>query len=300
MLESHELLQVYQREIVAIPMLTAEEEVELAAAIGLGVQAEERLRGGVPEPGDTERVQAGRCARARMIESNLRLVVSVARRYRHWGMPLLDLIGEGNLGLLRAVEGFDSHRGYKFSTYATWWIRQAIARALHDKSRAIRVPTHLQEKQRGLLKVSSWLSQRLGRAPSVREVATEAGLDEGQVRHILGASKVMVSLDAPCGEDGNTTLGEIVVAEDVEGFEGEVARAVLKEEVGLALGELNEKEQVTIRLRYGLDDGGERTLQEVGRELGVTRERARQIEKRALEKLRAAGRSVGLREFLPG
>ncbi len=292
---------VYLRDIGAIPLLTAPEEVELAKCIESGKRARAELEG---QLGDLERKTAilrkeqGEAARRKMIESNLRLVVSIARRYSGRGMPLSDLIEEGNLGLMRATEKFDYRKGFRFSTYATWWIRQAVTRALASQSRVVRLPVHVSEMIGQVSKVSHRLSQELGREPTSEELAAEVHLSPERVREIVKASQQPISLEQPYGEGGEGAVGEMIEDKAAEQPAEQVAREMLRETVNSALEGLTDREQRVLALRYGLVGDHLHTLEEVGNVLGVTRERIRQIEKEALWKLRQPGRSEALRAFL--
>jgi RNA polymerase primary sigma factor len=269
-------VRMYLKEIGRVPLLTAEEEVELAKRM---------------EMGDKE-------AKQRLIESNLRLVVSIAKRYVGRGMLFLDLIQEGNMGLIKAVEKFDYRKGYKLSTYATWWIRQAITRSIADQARTIRIPVHMVETINKLVRTSRQLLQELGREPTAEEIAGEMGLTPERVREIQKIAQEPVSLETPIGEEEDSHLGDFI--EDVDALAPAEAASfmLLKEQIEEVLDTLNEREQRVLRLRFGLDDGKARTLEEVGREFGVTRERIRQIEAKALRKLRHPQRSKKLRDYL--
>jgi RNA polymerase primary sigma factor len=293
---------LYLREISRVPLLKAKDEVRLAQAIEHGMAALDRLAAG-PVPADelkslTNQVRQGELARKRLMESNLRLVVSVAKRYLGRGVPLLDLVQEGNIGLNRAVEKFDWRRGYKFSTYATWWIRQAITRAIADQARTIRIPVHMVETINKLIQVARRLQQELGREATSEEIAEATGFTVEKVRDVFRASQVPVSLQARVGEDEESSLGEFI-PDDVTPQPSEtVAQELLKEHIDSVLQNLTLREQMALRLRFGLEDGRRRTLEQVGSELGVTRERARQIEAEALRKLRRPQLSQVLRDYL--
>ncbi|MGB9779667.1 RNA polymerase sigma factor RpoD [Caldanaerobacter sp.] len=269
-------VRMYLKEIGKIPLLTPEEEIELAKRI---------------EQGDEE-------AKKRLIEANLRLVVSIAKRYVGRGMLFLDLIQEGNLGLLKAVEKFDYRKGYKFSTYATWWIRQAITRAIADQARTIRIPVHMVETINKLIRVQRQLLQELGREPTPEELAKEMGMPEEKVREILKIAQEPVSLETPIGEEEDSHLGDFIPDEDAPAPAEAAAYTMLKEQLMDVLDTLTPREEKVLRLRFGLDDGRARTLEEVGKEFNVTRERIRQIEAKALRKLRHPSRSKKLKDFL--
>lgn len=269
-------VRMYLKEIGKVPLLSAEEEIELAKRM---------------ENGDVE-------AKNRLAEANLRLVVSIAKRYVGRGMLFLDLIQEGNLGLIKAVDKFDFRKGFKFSTYATWWIRQAITRAIADQARTIRIPVHMVETINKLLRVSRQLLQELGREPTPEEIAKEMDIPVERVREIQKISQEPVSLETPIGEEEDSHLGDFIQDYNVPVPAEEAASTILKEQLVEVLGTLTEREQKVLRLRFGLDDGRARTLEEVGREFNVTRERIRQIEAKALRKLRHPSRSRKLRDFL--
>ena len=269
-------VRMYLKEIGKVPLLTAEEEIELAKRMELGDQD----------------------AKKRLAEANLRLVVSIAKRYVGRGMLFLDLIQEGNLGLIKAVEKFDYRKGYKFSTYATWWIRQAITRAIADQARTIRIPVHMVETINKLIRVSRQLLQELGREPSPEEIAEEMNMPVDRVREILKISQEPVSLETPIGEEEDSHLGDFIQDDNVPVPADAAAFTLLKEQLVEVLGTLTEREQKVLRLRFGLDDGRARTLEEVGKEFNVTRERIRQIEAKALRKLRHPSRSRKLKDYL--
>lgn len=269
-------VRMYLKEIGKVPLLTAEEEVELAKRM---------------EAGDEN-------AKKRLAEANLRLVVSIAKRYVGRGMLFLDLIQEGNLGLIKAVEKFDYTKGYKFSTYATWWIRQAITRAIADQARTIRIPVHMVETINKLIRVQRQLLQELGREPYPEEIAEEMKLPVDRVREIQKISQEPVSLETPIGEEEDSHLGDFIQDENVPVPAEAAAFTLLKEQLAEVLDTLTEREQKVLRLRFGLDDGKGRTLEEVGEEFDVTRERIRQIEAKALRKLRHPSRSRKLRDYL--
>ena len=269
-------VRMYLKEIGKVPLLSAEEEITLAQRM---------------EEGDEN-------AKKRLAEANLRLVVSIAKRYVGRGMLFLDLIQEGNLGLIKAVEKFDYRKGYKFSTYATWWIRQAITRAIADQARTIRIPVHMVETINKLIRVSRQLLQELGREPHPEEIAEEMDMSVDRVREILKISQEPVSLETPIGEEEDSHLGDFIQDDNVPVPADAAAFTLLKEQLVEVLGTLTEREQKVLRLRFGLDDGRARTLEEVGKEFNVTRERIRQIEAKALRKLRHPSRSRKLKDYL--
>ncbi|WP_207640164.1 RNA polymerase sigma factor RpoD [Desulfofundulus thermocisternus] len=269
-------VRMYLKEIGRIPLLTPEEEIELAKRI---------------EQGDEE-------AKRRLAEANLRLVVSIAKRYVGRGMLFLDLIQEGNLGLIKAVEKFDYRKGYKFSTYATWWIRQAITRAIADQARTIRIPVHMVETINKLIRVSRQLLQELGREPTPEEIAKEMGISEEKVREIMKIAQEPVSLETPIGEEEDSHLGDFIEDQDARAPAEEASYTLLREQLEEVLKTLTDREQKVLRLRFGLDDGRARTLEEVGQKFGVTRERIRQIEAKTLRKLRHPSRSKKLKDYL--
>ena len=269
-------VRMYLKEIGKVPLLSAEEEIELAKRMELGDQE----------------------AKKRLAEANLRLVVSIAKRYVGRGMLFLDLIQEGNLGLIKAVEKFDYRKGYKFSTYATWWIRQAITRAIADQARTIRIPVHMVETINKLIRVSRQLLQELGREPTPEEIAAEMNMPVERVREILKISQEPVSLETPIGEEEDSHLGDFIQDDNVPVPADAAAFTLLKEQLEEVLGTLTEREQKVLTLRFGLGDGRARTLEEVGREFNVTRERIRQIEAKALRKLRHPSRSRKLKDYL--
>jgi RNA polymerase primary sigma factor len=294
----------YLKQIGKVPLLNAEQEVELAKRIEAGLFAEEKLakHGGSMQDGERNDLEwvaeDGRRAKDHLLEANLRLVVSLAKRYTGRGMLFLDLIQEGNLGLIRAVEKFDYTKGYKFSTYATWWIRQAITRAMADQARTIRIPVHMVEQVNRMVRSRRDLATSLGREPTVAEIAKAMGIPEFQVIELISYDREPVSLDQAVGEDGESALGDFVVAVDPRGAPGDgLARGELRNEVEIVLATLTERESAVIRLRFGLDDGRQRTLDEVGREFGLSRERIRQIEKVTMLKLRDPRRSSRLEAY---
>ena len=295
---------MYLREIGRVSLLSATEEIALAIGMQKGKRAAERLAddGERPSPDELARLRAeearGRASRRRLIEANLRLVVSVARKYAGRGISLLDLIQEGNFGLLRAVDRFDYRKGHRFSTYATWWIRQAITRAIADQSRTIRLPVHMVEAVGRLTQVSHRLQQRLGREPLADEIAEEMNITPEKVRQIVGASQQTVSLEMPIGEEEDASLGDIIEDRNTVAPAEAASQQILKEEVLDMLDGLTARERRVIQLRYGLEDGYNRTLAELGDELGVSRERVRQIEAEALTKLRASKDTRRLKDYL--
>jgi len=298
-----DLVRQYLREIGRVPLLKAAEEVELARSVEAGLFAEDRLENavGLDETLRSELRQLvllGRESKRNLIEANLRLVVSVAKRYVGRGLPLLDLVQEGNVGLIRAVEKFDYIKGYKFSTYATWWIRQAISRALADQSRTIRMPVHVVESMNKVLRVQRRLLQELGHEPTPEELAAETGIETARVIDLLSFAYEPISLHTPVGETTDNELGDLIEDGDSETPAEFVAQLMLKEHLDEVLDSLGEREQAVVRLRYGLDDGEARTLEEVGRHFGVTRERVRQIEAKTLAKLRRGRFAGALREYL--
>jgi len=297
-----EALPLYLQEIGRVPLLTGAAEVELAMAIEAGAEAADRLKDGVQRsPDDLELladvVDRGTLARRRLVESNLRLVVSVARRYMNRGIPLGDLIQEGNIGLMRAVEKFDYRRGFKFSTYATWWIRQAVSRALADHSRTIRVPVHMVETINRYVRLSSSLQQDLGREPTVDEIAKAMEVPAERVREIIRILPQPISLESAVGDEQDAVLADFVVDESLPDMDDVAARILLKGQVEGVLSTLTPRERRVVELRFGLEGDKLYTLSEIGAELGVTRERIRQIETKALRKLRHPSRSRRLREL---
>ena len=293
-----EALPLYLQEIGRVRLLTGPQEVELAQAIESGNLAREQLHK-VADPEEIEQLKdvifAGEEARRKLIEANLRLVVSVARRYMNRGLPLADLIQEGNIGLLRAVEKFDYRRGFKFSTYATWWIRQAVTRAISDHARTIRIPVHMVETINKLSRTMSQLQQQLGREPTLAEISEAMEMTPERVREITNILPQPISLETPVGDDQDTMLGDFVEDANAQTLEEAGARAVLREQVAAVLNSLSPRERRVLDLRYGLETGRQHTLDEIGNELGVTRERIRQIETKALRKLRHPSRSKKLK-----
>ncbi len=285
-------VRMYLREIGRVPLLTAEEEIALAKRM-------ERGRLEFQNPCCNRRiVEDGEEAQRKLTEANLRLVVSVAKKYIGRGMSLLDLIQEGNIGLIRAVEKFDYRKGFKFSTYATWWIRQAITRAIADQARTIRIPVHMVETINRLIRISRRLLQELGREPTSEEIAAEMQITPEKVREIIKVSQEPVSLETPIGEEEDSHLGDFIEDHSALAPAEAASHQLLKEQVEVVLGGLSERERKVLQLRFGLDDGRSRTLEEVGREFKVTRERIRQIEAKALRKLRHPSRSRKLKDYL--
>ena len=308
-------VRMYLKEIGKVPLLSADEEIELAQKMEAGSLAVEKIplfKERLAETGDEqekEEIQAeikalqldvdrGSDAKKRLAEANLRLVVSIAKRYVGRGMLFLDLIQEGNLGLIKAVEKFDYRKGYKFSTYATWWIRQAITRAIADQARTIRIPVHMVETINKLIRVSRQLLQELGREPTPEEIAEEMKMPVERVREILKISQEPVSLETPIGEEEDSHLGDFIKDDNVPVPADAATFTLLKEQLEEVLGTLTEREQKVLTLRFGLEDGRARTLEEVGKEFNVTRERIRQIEAKALRKLRHPSRSRKLKDYL--
>ena len=307
-------VRMYLKEIGKVPLLSAEEEIELAKNMEAGAVAKEKiaiLKSREENATEEELAEikeeiknlqkdldAGDEAKKRLAEANLRLVVSIAKRYVGRGILFLDLIQEGNLGLIKAVEKFDYRKGYKFSTYATWWIRQAITRAIADQARTIRIPVHMVETINKLIRVSRQLLQELGREPSPEEIAAEMNMPVERVREILKISQEPVSLETPIGEEEDSHLGDFIQDDNVPVPADAAAFTLLKEQLEEVLGTLTEREQKVLTLRFGLEDGRARTLEEVGKEFNVTRERIRQIEAKALRKLRHPSRSRKLKDYL--
>ena len=297
-------VKVYLKEIGRVPLLTSEEEIQLAKDILLGSEAAASLKeGGDSLDADTaaelkKAVAAGDKAKRRLSEANLRLVVSIAKRYVGRGMQFLDLIQEGNLGLIKAVEKFDYTKGFKFSTYATWWIRQAITRAIADQARTIRIPVHMVETINKVKKVSSQLLHKNGHEPVAEEIAQELDMPVDKVREIMRVAQEPVSLETPIGEEEDSHLGDFIPDDEAPAPADAASHTLLKEQLGDVLSTLTSREEKVLRLRFGLEDGRPRTLEEVGKEFDVTRERIRQIEAKALRKLRHPSRSKKLKDFL--
>ena len=299
---SADLVRVYLNGIGKTALLSAEDEVELAQAIEIGLYAEYKLNTAEKLTRAEKRdmkilVKEGKKARSHLLEANLRLVVSLAKRYTGRGMPLLDLIQEGNLGLIRAMEKFDYAKGFKFSTYATWWIRQAITRGMADQSRTIRLPVHLVEQVNKLSRIKREVYQSLGREATNEELAEESGIEENKIEMLLRQSRDPVSLDMPVGADEEAPLGDFI--EDAEATDAETAvvASMRHSDIRDVIGTLEQREQDVIRLRYGLDDGVPRTLDQIGRKFGLSRERVRQIEREVMAKLRDGNRANRLREY---
>ncbi len=293
---------IYLRDISRVSLLTAQQEVALAKEIEAGNQAGERLKQLPPWSDESARLEEdyrrGKEARRQLTEANLRLVVSVARKYMGRGLPLLDLIQEGNIGLQRAVEKYDYRKGYRFSTYAYWWIRQAVTRAIADQARTIRVPVHMIELIGDVYRVSRDLQQELGREPEPDEIAAEMGTSAEKVRQIIRAARQPISLETPVGEEEESTLADFIADRAARAPAEAAAQELLKEHVEDALQQLTERERAVLKMRFGLIDGRDRTLGEIGEELGVSRERVRQIEAEALQKLRQPKLRAKLREYL--
>ena len=300
-------VRMYLKEIGKVDLLTPEREVELAQAMGAGAAAKEQLAeleksgGEIPEETLKElkkAIKGGERAKQQLAEANLRLVVSIAKRYVGRGMLFLDLIQEGNLGLIKAVEKFDYVKGFKFSTYATWWIRQAITRAIADQARTIRIPVHMVETINKVIRVNRQLLQELGHDPTPEETAEEMGMPVEKVREILKIAQEPVSLETPIGEEEDSHLGDFIPDEDASEPSEAASFTLLKEQLVDVLSTLTPREEKVLRLRFGIEDGRTRTLEEVGKEFNVTRERIRQIEAKALRKLRHPSRSKKLKDFL--
>ena len=278
-MSSDDPVRLYLKEICKYPLLTTEEEIALAKQIAEGTPEEQAA------------------AKKKLSEANLRLVVSIAKRYVGRGMQFLDLIQEGNLGLIKAAEKFDYTKGYKFSTYATWWVRQAITRAIADQARTIRIPVHMVETINKLIRVNRQLAQELGRDPTPAEIAKEMGISESKVREIIKIAQEPVSLETPIGEEEDSHLGDFIEDENAPAPAEVASNAMMREQLQEVLHTLTPREEKVIRLRFGLEDGQAHTLEEVGKEFNVTRERIRQIEAKALRKIRHPGRSKKLRDY---
>lgn len=299
---SADLVRVYLNGIGKTALLTAEQEVELAKRIEAGVFAAHVLESGVDMSPQRRKdlrmvVRDGGRARNHLLVANLRLVVSLAKRYTGRGMPLLDLIQEGNLGLIRAVEKFDYTKGFKFSTYATWWIRQAISRGMADQGRTIRLPVHLVEQVNKLSRLKRELHQQLGRDATLAELANESGIPEEKIADLLDHARDPVSLDMPVGSDEEAPLGDFIEDAESTSAEAAVVAGFMHDDINRVLRTLDDREQTVVRLRYGLDDGRPRTLDEIGRHFGISRERVRQIERDSMAKLRVGDRSEVLRSY---
>ena len=300
-------VRMYLKEIGKVNLLSSEEEIALAQDMGAGTAAKEQLeemeKSGEEIPDEVraqlnKTIKRGERAKQRLAEANLRLVVSIAKRYVGRGMQFLDLIQEGNLGLIKAVEKFDYTKGYKFSTYATWWIRQAITRAIADQARTIRIPVHMVETINKVIRVSRQLLQELGHDPSPEEIAEEMSMPVERVREILKIAQEPVSLETPIGEEEDSHLGDFIPDEDASEPAEAASFTLLKEQLVEVLSTLTPREEKVLKLRFGIEDGRTRTLEEVGKEFNVTRERIRQIEAKALRKLRHPSRSKKLKDFL--
>lgn len=299
---SADLVRVYLNGIGKTALLTAEDEVELSKRIEVGLYASHILNSGEQLTRARKRdlkilAREGKAARTHLLEANLRLVVSLAKRYTGRGMPLLDLIQEGNLGLIRAMEKFDYSKGFKFSTYATWWIRQAITRGMADQSRTIRLPVHLVEQVNKLSRIKREMYQQLGREATNEELSEESGIEESKIEMLLKQSRDPVSLDMPVGSDEEAPLGDFIEDSDATDAEAAVVASLRHSDVRAVLDTLEEREQDVIKLRYGLDDGMPRTLDQIGRRFGLSRERVRQIEREVMAKLRDGDRAEKLREY---
>ncbi len=308
-IEIDDTISLYLKEVSRIPLLTAEDEIELAKTMRRGERAQKKLDRASADSANNQlsamelakleqQVQAGEEARKKLTRANSRLVISMAKKYVGQGVPFLDLIQEGNMGLMKAVEKFDHRRGHKFSTYATWWIRQSITRAIADQGRTIRVPVHMNDRIRRLYRVSRRLEQELGREPSVEELAEEMGLAPEKVERIIEISQRPLSLEKPVGEEKDSELGEFIEAQDVPDPDDEATLELLREDIEELLTSLTPREARVLELRYGLIDGHSYTLKEVGEKFGLTRERIRQIENEALQRLRHPQRSRKLRDYL--
>ena len=303
-IDTDDPVRMYLKEIGKVPLLSADEEIEFAKKMEVGEEAKRKLIEKGDNISDRERkslekkILEGENSKKKLSEANLRLVVSIAKRYVGRGLLFLDLIQEGNLGLIKAVEKFDYSKGYKFSTYATWWIRQAITRAIADQARTIRIPVHMVETINKLIRVSRQLLQEYGREPTPEEIADYMKMDVARVREILKISQEPVSLETPIGEEEDSHLGDFIPDENVPIPVEAATQTLLKEQLDEVLGTLTEREERVLRLRFGFDDGKARTLEEVGKEFNVTRERIRQIEAKALRKLRQRSRSGKLRDYI--
>ena len=301
-ISTEDTISLYLRQMGQVPLLTAQEEVLLARQIEEGCKASHLIKKQYLTPEQRQeylkKISLGEAARTRLIEANTRLVVSVAKKYIGQGVPLLDLIQEGNIGLMKAVEKFDYHRGYKFSTYATWWIRQGITRALAQQSRLIRLPVHAGDQIRRIYHVMEQFEQEIGRRPTTEEIAEESGLSVSKVERLLKISRYPVSLERPVGDDGDTEFGDFIEDEDSPEPNEVASRQLLREALERVMTALTPREVRILRLRFGLKDGHYHTLEEVGEKFGLTRERIRQIEHQALDRLRHPRRSQQLRDYL--
>ncbi|MBO4309543.1 MAG: RNA polymerase sigma factor RpoD [Lachnospiraceae bacterium] len=303
-IDTDDPVRMYLKEIGKVPLLSADEEIEFAKKMEIGEEAKRKLAEKGDKISEKERkslekkINEGENSKKKLSEANLRLVVSIAKRYVGRGLLFLDLIQEGNLGLIKAVEKFDYSKGYKFSTYATWWIRQAITRAIADQARTIRIPVHMVETINKLIRVSRQLLQEYGREPTPEEIADYMKMDVSRVREILKISQEPVSLETPIGEEEDSHLGDFIPDENVPIPVEAATQTLLKEQLNEVLGTLTDREERVLRLRFGMDDGKARTLEEVGKEFSVTRERIRQIEAKALRKLRQRSRSGKLRDYI--
>ncbi|WKZ83196.1 MAG: RNA polymerase sigma factor RpoD [Acidimicrobiia bacterium] len=299
-------VRMYLQEIGRVPLLDTQQEVELAMQREAGERAAEKLRHLSPDAPATDRVfleravRSGERAEQRLVEANLRLVVSIAKKYVGRGMPLLDLVQEGNLGLMRAVEKFDYRRGFKFSTYASWWIRQSVTRALADQGRTIRVPVHMVETINKLAAVQRALNQDLGREPTIEEIAADLHMEPSKVTELRRIAQDPLSLESPLGEEDDSTLGDFVQDPDAEAPVAAASFRLLQDYLGVVLEELSEREREVLIMRFGLRDGRIHTLEEVGQHFRVTRERVRQLETKALAKLRQPSRAGKLKDYLEG
>jgi RNA polymerase sigma factor (sigma-70 family) len=292
-----DLVRAYLNLIGRTKLLTAEQEVDLARRIEAGLMAEHLISVGATDADLAIVAREGKAAKDHLLEANLRLVVSIAKRYTGRGMAFLDLIQEGNLGLIRAVEKFDYTKGYKFSTYATWWIRQAITRAMADQARTIRIPVHMVEQVNRMVRMRRDLAGQIGREPSIAQIAQALDIPEYQVIELISYDREPISLDQTVGEDGESSLGDFIAATSTLDTGDALAAGQLREEVEIVLSTLSQREQAVIRLRFGFDDGRTRTLDEVGKEFGLSRERIRQIEKTTLHKLRQGDRGARLNAY---
>jgi len=301
-IEIDDTISLYLREIGRVPLLTAEEEIELAKKMEAGKKARRKLAKGVSDPKEREKlerlVEEGKKAQEHLIKANSRLVVSVAKKYIGRGVPFLDLIQEGNIGLIRAVKKFDWRRGYKFSTYATWWIRQAVTRAIADQGRTIRVPVHMHEQINRLARTSRQLVQELGRDPTSEELADRMGLTPRKVEQVIRVAQRPLSLEMPVGEEEDSYLGDFIEDEEAVSPTDAASRRLLREQMEEIFASLSPREVRILQLRFGLLDGHSYTLEEVGKKFGVTRERIRQIEAQALNRLRHPSRARKLKDFL--